>query len=831
VHGMIPTLPITDPVLIFALAMGIFLVAPLLFERLRVPGIIGLIVAGALVGPHVTNLIARDFTIVLLGTVGLLYLVFLAGLELDLNRFREYRRQSVIFGSISFAAPMLLATAVMPLLGFGLPAALLMGAIIGSHTLLAYPIVSRLGLIKNNAVTTVVGGTLMTDSLALAVLAVVAGAVSGEAGPGFWLRLVGFLALYVAVVIWGVPRLGRWFFRRVPAQGAAEFLFLMAVLFASAYLASAAGAQPIIGAFLAGLTLNRLIPNTGPLMNRVRFVGNALFIPFFLLSVGMLVDPAVLVSSAEVWMIAGVITLLVSAGKFAAAWAGGRLFGHSRDEVVLMFGLSVPQAAATLAVTFVGLEIGLFGETVVNAVIIMILITGIIGPSLVERVGRRMALDEGSRPREAGAAPERVLIPISNPATAEALLDLAFAIRDPRSEEPLYPLTVVPEEGSSEERVAEAERLLGHAVIYAAGAEVPVIPLTRVDHNFASGITRGITETRSSTVVIGWDGRRSLGAGIFGSVLDQLLDLNKQQLVVAKLGHPLNTTKRIVLILPAAIDRHPGFEGTLRLLKRVGSVLDSELQVVVVGEEVEHYREVIEEVKPELQTEYESLPDWSSVLAEMARSLRPDDLVAVVSARRGALAWHPVLEHLPGRLAELVPESFVVVYPSEAAPVPSEALHEAGMPPGIAPERVVFDLTGATYERALVHLLRSDLADDASRLGSIVSQLVANERAYSTEIAPGVVVPHARVSGLSQPIIYLGVSPEGIEFPNSRAPAHLVLVLLSPPEQPEAHLRHLADIARFVSHSGRVAKMIEAGSLDELLQAMDAHRDVPATAG
>jgi Kef-type K+ transport system membrane component KefB/mannitol/fructose-specific phosphotransferase system IIA component (Ntr-type) len=829
---MIPSLPITDPVLIFALAMGIFLVAPLLFERLRVPGIIGLIVAGALVGPHVTNLIARDFTIVLLGTVGLLYLVFLAGLELDLNRFREYRKQSIVFGSISFAAPMVLATAVMPLLGFGLPAAVLVGAIIGSHTLLAYPIVSRLGLIKNNAVTTVVGGTLMTDSLALAVLAVVAGAVSGEAGAVFWLRLVGFLALYVAVVVWGVPRLGRWFFRHVPAQGAAEFLFLMAVLFTSAYLAAAAGAQPIIGAFLAGLTLNRLIPNTGPLMNRVRFVGNALFIPFFLISVGMLVDPRVLVSSIEVWIIAGVLTLLVSIGKFGGAWAGGRLFGHSRDEMILMFGLSVPQAAATLAVTFVGLEIGLFDETVVNAVIIMILVTGVLGPSLVERSGRRLALHEETRPGESGAAPERVLIPISNPATAEALLDLAFAIRDPRSDEPLYPLTVVPEEGSSEERVAEAERLLGHAVIYAAGAEVPVVPLTRVDHNFASGITRGITETRSSTVVIGWDGRRSLRAGVFGSVLDQLLDLNKQQLVVAKLGHPLNTTKRIVLLLPASIDRHPGLEGTLRVVKRVAGVLGSALQVVVVGEPVERYQEIIAAIRPDVPAEYESLPDWSSVLAEMGRSLRPDDLVAVVSARRGALAWHPVLDNLPGRLAELVPESFVVIFPSEAIPVRGESLHEAGMPSGITPDRVAFELPALSYERALVHLLRGEMGDDPSRLQHIVSQLVTNERAYSTEIVAGVVVPHARVSGLSEPRIYLGVSPGGIDFPNTRSAARLIFVLLSPPEQPEAHLRHLADIARFVSNPDRVARMIESRTLDELLQAMDAHRDeaVPSTA-
>jgi len=292
------SLPITDPVLIVALAMLLFLTAPLLFERLRVPGIIGLIVAGAVVGPHGLGLLARDPTIVLLGTVGLLYLVFLAGLELDLHRFAEYRQRSIGFGLISFSLPMLLSVLVMPLLGFGWAAAILMGSIIGSHTLLAYPIASRLGLLKNAAVTTVVGGTLVTDTLALAVLAVVAGSLDGEITVGFFVRLFGILGLYVALVVLGVPRLGRWFFRNTPGQAPAEFVFLMVVLFASAALADLAGAQPIIGAFLAGLTLNRLIPNQGPLMNRVRFVGNALFIPFFLISVGMLVDARVLAGSA-----------------------------------------------------------------------------------------------------------------------------------------------------------------------------------------------------------------------------------------------------------------------------------------------------------------------------------------------------------------------------------------------------------------------------------------------------------------------------------------------------------------------------------------------------
>jgi Kef-type K+ transport system membrane component KefB len=512
-------LPLTDPVLIVAIAMLVFLIAPAAAERLRVPGLIGVIICGAVLGPNAAGLLARDATIVLLGTVGLLYLVFLAGLELDLHKFAQYRRPSMGFGALSFGIPMALAAVVMPWLGFDLSGTLLLGAIIGSHTLLAYPIASRLGLIGNRAVTVVVGGTLVTDTLALGVLAVITGALAGGIGVSFWLRLLLMLALYVGLIAWGVPKLGRWFFRRTPGQPATEFLFLMTVLFVSAYLATLAGAQPIIGAFLAGLTLNRLIPNEGPNMNRVRFVGNAFFVPFFLLSVGMLVDPAVLLGSEGVWLLSGTLIVLVHAGKLAAALLSRRLLGHTRAESMVVFGLSLPQAAATLAVTFVGLEIGLFDETVVNAVVMMILVTCLVGPSLVERFGQTVALAEETRPIRGGETPQRIMVPMANPATARDLMDLALIIREPGSREPIYPVTVVPSELSdADQYVAEAEKMLSHAVAHAAAADSTVIPVTRMDHNFANGIARAVAETRSSTLIIGWDGRRSPRRVIFGTV-------------------------------------------------------------------------------------------------------------------------------------------------------------------------------------------------------------------------------------------------------------------------------------------------------------------------
>jgi len=817
------SLPIVDPVLIFALAMGIFLLAPVIFERMKIPGLVGLIFFGAVVGPNVLNLLARDFTFELLGQVGLLYLVFLAGLELDLNRFNEYRRRSIIFGVLSFGVPMGLAVAVMPLLGFGYPAAVLIGAIIGSHTLLAYPVASRLGIVKNPAVITVIGGTLVTDTLALTVLAVVAGSLTGELDALFWVRLFGVLAIYVVVVMVAVPKVGRWFFRNVPSQAPAEFIFLMVVLFAVAWAAKLAGAEPIIGAFLAGLTLNRLIPLNSPLMTRVRFVGNALFIPFFLLSVGMLVDPRVLVESAEVWIIAGVLIALVHVGKFAGAWGSKMLFGYNREEGLTMFGLSSPQAAATLAVTFVGLEIGLFGEAVVNAVIIMIVVTVFVGPSLVERFGRELALQEERKPYDPSEAPRRILIPISNPATADALMDISFLLRGKDSEEPLYPLMVVRgTEQGSEAQVAEAEKMLSHAVLYAAGADVPVAPLTRVDQNIATGVTRALAETRTSIVVVGWDGRNSGARGaVFGTVLDQLLEQSRQTVIVAKMGHPLNTTGRIVLIVPPASDRHAGFTAAASLMKRLASEVDAKLEAIVVGDDVERYRDVLVSLRPEHPTEVNAVEGWGPLLWELRTRLEPQDLVVVLSSRRGTLGWSRELEKLPGQLSSLVPESFLMVYPSdmelggggtdegEIRPTTSS------LPVPLTPERIVIPATGATYRDVLRNILSSHFPPGAE-LAGVLERLSDSEEEFSSEIRPGVALPHALIAGLEEPLMFLGISREGVRFPNVATPARAIFILLGSSEKRFDHMRLLTRTARRLRDADDAAPILEADSVEDV---------------
>ncbi|HEX5871309.1 MAG TPA: cation:proton antiporter, partial [Longimicrobium sp.] len=685
--SIVPTLPFTDPVLIVALATLIFLAVPILAERVRVPGVIGLIVAGAAVGPHGFGLLARDQTIVLLGTVGLLYLMLMVGLELDLHQFNRYRNRSIVFGLLSFLIPAALGLGLGLALGYSAASALLLASAFSSHTLLAYPIASRMGIVRNEAVTTALGGTILTEILALLLLAVVANSARGGAlDLGFWARLSVSFGVYVGVVMWGLPKLGRWFFRQA-GEGGAEFIFVLASLFTVSYLSHAAGVEPIVGALLAGLALNRLVPAQGPLMNRIHFVGNTIFIPFFLLSVGMLVNVRAL-DSGRAWTISIVLTLGVLVGKWVASKVAEKAFGYDADEGWVVFGLTVPHAAGTLAIVLVGYELGLLDQTEVNGVVLMILVTCLAGPWAVERFGRRVAAREEQRPYDAGAAPRRILIPLANPATAEALMDLAFVVRGRESDEPLYPLTVAPEEGQATEAwVAEAERMLGHAVHHAAAAEVPVHPLTRVDAHVAAGIVRGIAETRSTEVVIGWDGRRTGARVIFGTVLDQLLERTRQTLLVARLGHPLSVTGRLVVLFPPGIDRHPGFPHALSTVNRIASGIGAGMAGVVVGSEAERVQAVHAAARPQVAAEWQAVGDWGALAAWLRDSLRRDDLVVLMAARRGTVAWHPRLARLPGELAGMAPESFLAVYAPE-----SESPAERGVEPfagTLAPDRVV----------------------------------------------------------------------------------------------------------------------------------------------
>ena len=395
------SLPFTNPVVIFSLVLFIILFAPILFNKIKVPHIIGLIIAGVIAGPYGLNLLKRDSSIVLFGTVGLLYIMFLAGLEIDLAEFRRNKMRIFVFGMLTFLLPLIFGTlASYYFLGFGFLSSLLLASMFSTHTLVSYPIVSKYGVIRNPAVSLAVGGTMITDILALLILAGVAGMTKENVSASFWLQLSFSTLVFVSIVFGIFPLVIKWFFNNF-TDGVSQYIFVLAMVFLASFMAEAAGVEAIIGAFFAGLVLNKFVPHHSPLMGRIDFVGNAIFIPFFLISVGMLVDVTVLVKGWGALKVAGIILVVALATKYLAAWLTQRIFKLKPVEGKMIFGLSASHAAATLAIILVGYNIitgetasgepiRLLNEDVLNGTILLILVSCGVSSFVVESAAKQM---------------------------------------------------------------------------------------------------------------------------------------------------------------------------------------------------------------------------------------------------------------------------------------------------------------------------------------------------------------------------------------------------------------------------------------------------------
>ncbi|ARS88677.1 cation:proton antiporter [Natrarchaeobaculum aegyptiacum] len=661
-----------EPVLVFAIAMIVFLVGPLLVKRLGQPGIVGIVIFGAVVGPGALEIVELTDAIELLGQVGLIYLLFTVGLELDIRGFAAAPQDAALFGLTSFFVPFFVGTfATHTVLGLELEAALLLSAVFASHTLLAYPIVNRLGVTKNRAVTAVFGGILFTDTIALVVLAIVLGAADGDLTV-WMISEVGLALVVLFASAWFVlPPAARWFFQNFSEESYFEFLFVMVAIFVTASLAEVLALEPILGAFVAGIAVNRLIPEGGTLMNRIEFVGNAFFVPFFLFYVGMLVDPGVILDGPATLVTAAVIVGVMIVSKYAAAWVVSVVQGFTPNERGVIFGLSIGQAAAALAITLVGYEEGLFGDTVLNAVVLMLLVTAIASPWMTERAATRLALE---REVEAGAADERdpnILLPLSHSAELQQrLLELAFVIKGDRGSEPVTVMRVIqPDQGSSAERqVAAAQADLEELAAEGSAAEVPIETETRVNHNVASGIVQGAVEVQANQIVMGWDATESFRHRIFGSIIDQVLERTTLPVLISRLGHPINTTRRLHVVVPIGADHHEGFYEAVHLVKRIANATGAELRVVVVEGTTHQFEQLFDLVEEDVTAEFEAVDRWDRLLPTLESRAEEDDLVVAISPRRGDVGWHRELEDLPRELVSLPPESFLTVHPRQGEP-------------------------------------------------------------------------------------------------------------------------------------------------------------------
>ncbi len=664
--------PLDQPVLVFTVAMAVFLIGPLLAKRLGQPGIVGIVVFGAIIGPGALEFVEHSSAIELLGEVGLIYLLFTVGLELDIQGFKEAPENAALFGLASFFIPFLAGTvATYTILGLDIWAALLLSSVFASHTLLAYPIVNRLGVTKNRAITAVFGGILFTDTLALVVLAIVTGAVEGELT--IWLFAQVGLAI---VVLFGsawfiLPPISRWFFQNFSEESYFEFLFVMVAIFAAASLAELLDLAAILGAFVAGLALNQLIPQGGTLMNRVEFVGNAFFIPFFLLHVGMLVDPSVILDGPETLQLTALIVVVMLLTKGSAAWLVAQIQGYTTSERNAIFGLSTGQAAAALAITLIGFEEGLFGAEILNAVVLLLLVTALVSPWLTERAATNIALERETGEGDDSTKDPNILLPLShNAELQQRLLELAFVIKGDRGSEPVHLMTVVQPDSkqSTETQVAEVNNELEELAAVGSAAEVPIETETRVNHNVASGVVQGSVEVEANQIIMGWDAAETFRHRVFGSIIDQVLKRTPLPVLISRLGHPINTTKRIFVVVPIGADHHEGFYEAVHIVKRIAASLGAELNVIVVEGSAHQFEQLFELVEEDATAEFDELSDWGQLLPTLEAETGDDDLIVAIAPRRGDVGWHEELEDLPRRLAEMPPESFITIHPRQGEP-------------------------------------------------------------------------------------------------------------------------------------------------------------------
>ncbi|MDB5263619.1 MAG: sodium/hydrogen exchanger [Adhaeribacter sp.] len=670
-------LPLRNPVIIFSLVLFIILFSPILFNKIKVPPIIGLIVAGIIIGPYGLNLLLRDSSIVLFGTVGLLYIMFTAGLEIDLEEFKKNQFKSLVFGIYTFLTPMAIGiVAAYYILDFSIPAAILLSSMFATHTLLAYPITSRYGINRIRAVTLTIGGTIITDVLALLVLAAIVGMYKGDISSAFWIRLGVSSIIFAAIIFFVFPLIARWFFKKFD-DNISQYIFVLAIVFLGSFLAEVAGLEAIIGAFLSGLAINRFIPHTSPLMNRIDFVGNALFIPFFLISVGMLVDFSVLFNGFGALKVAAVMIVMAVTGKFLAAWFTQKTFNLSNDERQMIFGLSNARVGATLAVVLVGYNvilgetpsgepIRLLSEDVLNGTILMILVTCTLSSFTVEKVSRKIALEESTKQDEDPDEPgEKILISLAYPDTVNDLVDLALLIKPHKSKAPIYALHVRDEQDTSENNQATGKKMMEKAINQAAATDNTVVPLNRFDLNISNGIIYTVKEHRITDLIIGLHHLTHAGDGFFGPLTESILERTPETIYIYKAAQPINTFKRIVVAVPPQAEYEHGFGHWFRRIQTIARGTGLPLFMYAPATTLKKLQQLNEGDKSPLSIVYEPFENWEEFLI-FSREVKPDDLFIIISSRRGHLSYHTEAEKLPYYLTKyFLQNSYIILFPEQ----------------------------------------------------------------------------------------------------------------------------------------------------------------------
>lgn len=666
--------PITDPTLIFFVVLLIVLFAPIIMGKLRIPHIIGMVLAGIVVGKYGLNILERDSSFELFGKVGLYYIMFLAALEMDMEGMKKNKSRLLIYGLLTCFIPFTLTYLMsIHLLHYSTKASLLLSCIMASNTLIAYPIVSRYGLQQKPSVTLSVGSSMLSLLIALVILAGLVASFGEHDGVLFWVFFAAKFAAYCGFMIFLIPRLTRWFLRRY-SDAVMQFIFVMAMLFMSAALSQIVGIEGVFGAFFAGLILNRYIPHISPLMNRLEFIGNALFIPYFLIGVGMLINVNLLFQGGHILWVIFCIVFFGTLGKAIAAYAACLGFRLPLSSGHMMFGLTSAHAAGSIAMVMVGMNIligpntYLVNDDMLNGVVIIILFTCIISSLLTDWSSQKIILRDKELPEaedEKKGNDEKILIPVRYPEYADSLMDLALLVRNQKLNRGLVCLNVVYDDKDMRYNQEQGRQLLDHCSQLAAATDVMTQTQVRIAANIANGIKHAFNEFQCSEIIIGMHMHPERSPKFWGEFHQSLFNGLSRQIIMARVIQPLNTIRRIQVAVPSRAEFEPGFYRWLERLSRMAGNLDCRIQFHGRTETLALVNEYIQNRHHEVRADYALMNHWNE-MPQLAAQISNDHMLVVITARKGTVSYKTALERLPEEITRFFSgTNLMIIFPDQ----------------------------------------------------------------------------------------------------------------------------------------------------------------------
>lgn len=668
-------LPITSPTLIFFVVLFIILIAPIVMGKLRIPHIIGMVLAGIVIGPYGLNILERDSSFELFGRVGLLYIMFLAGIEMDMEGLKKDLGKVTVFGLLTCFVPFILTyLSCVWYLDYPSLASLLLGCIMASNTLVAYPIVVRYGLQRSTVTTLSVGASMLSLLIALVVTAALVGSMSGDTGTLFWVMFFVKFVVWCIAMTWLIRHMTRWFLRRY-SDAVMQYIFVLAVMFISAATCELIGLEGILGAFVSGLVLNRFIPNISPLMNRIEFIGNAIFIPYFLIGVGMLINAGLLLEGGNTILVVACIGIFGTLGKAIAAFLTSFFFHRSVHEGNLMFGMTSAHAAGAIALVMVGvnLEIApgqhLLGDEALNAVVIMILFTCIISTVVTDYASRTIVLKEKSQrkmPEDDGKADdEKILIPVKYPETCDTLLNMAMLMRNEKLSRGLIALNVVYDDLDATYNQQEGQRLLEQIEKKAAAADVQVQTQVRLATNIANGIKHAFKEYDASEIILGQHIHDNSTRRFWGQFAQSLFNGLNRQIIIARCTIPLNTIRVFHVAVPSRAEYEPGFYRWLERVSRMVTRLGCRILFHGRDESLSLIRTFLSNRFPSIRADYAIMQHWND-FKSLAAQVEEHQMLVVVTARPGTVSYKSAMERLPDELTTYYKyKNVMIIFPDQ----------------------------------------------------------------------------------------------------------------------------------------------------------------------